>query len=335
MNSVATYVGLDYHTQSVQVCVMDAAGRTLGNRLCRNDATVIRAFAESFGRVHGAAIEACSGAADLGEERIQRCGWDVSLAHPGYVAAMKNSPDKHDTGDAHLIADLRRLGYLPRVWLAPRAIRELRSLVRYRQQLVDERRSTKLRIGALLRERRLTHPGPDNRWTRGWLTWLQHTADLGPHGSWIRDRHLAALRRLNDEIRAVEERLDEATRDDPVVARLRAEPGIGDVTAWVLRSEIGRFDRFRSGKQLARFCGLTPCNASSGQRQADAGLIRASSPQLRATLIELGQRLRRCEPRYQAMSVRMKAAGKPGSMIAAAVANRYMRKLFHRMRDAA
>lgn len=334
VDNVAVYVGLDYHTSSVQVCVMDAAGKTLGNRACPNRVEAIGEFAEQFGRVCGAAVEACSGSADLAEELVQRCGWEVSLAHPGYVAAMKQSPDKHDKGDAHVVADLQRLGYLPKVWLAPRAIRELRSLVRYRQQLVNERRNAKLRLTALLRERRLT-TDTGRRWTKAWLTWLEHTADLGEHGNWIRDRHLASLRRLNQEIREAEERLDQATREDPLVAKLLEEPGIGDVTAWTLRAEVGRFDRFRTGKQLARFCGLTPCNASSGQRQADAGLIRASNPQLRATLIELGHRLRRCVPQYQAMSRRMAQAGKPGSLITAAVANRYIRKLFHRMKRAA
>ena len=43
-----------------------------------------------------------------------------------------------------------------------------------------------------------------------------------------------------------------------------------------LRAEIGRFDRFDTGKQLSRFCGVTPRNASSGNRQADAGLIKAA-----------------------------------------------------------
>jgi transposase len=317
----------------VQVCVLDPAGKILGNRACANEVQAIRAFAEQFGPVRAAAVEACSGSADLAEELALRCGWEVSLAHPGYVAAMKQSPDKHDKGDAHIVADLQRLGYVPKVWLAPRPVRELRSLVRYRQQLVDERRSTKLRLTALVRERRLTTAAP--RWTRAWLLWLEYRADLGEQGNWIRDCHLASLRRLNREIRAVDRRLELATRDDPVVAHLLQQPGIGEVTAWVLRAEIGRFDRFRTGKQLARFCGLTPCNASSGARQADAGLIRACNPQLRATLIELGHRLRRCTPQYQAMSQRMKQAGKPGSVVAAAVANRYVRRLFYEMRRTA
>ena len=329
---VPVFVGLDYHTSSVQVCVLDQSGKTLGNRACVNEAEAIRGFAEKFGLVRSVAVEACSGAADLAEELVQECGWNVSLAHPGYVAAMKQSPDKHDKGDAEVVADLCRLGYLPRVWLAPRCVRELRSLVRYRQQLVDERRNTKLRITALLRERRLM--GTANRWTKRWMQWFEST-ELGEHGNWIRQRHLANLQRLSTEIREVENRLEAATRDDPVVNRLLEQPGLGPVTAWVLRAEIGRFDRFGNGKKLARFCGLSPCNASSGKRQSDSGLIRASNPQLRATLIELGQRLRRCDPTYRAMSQRMKLAGKPGSVITAAVANRYMRRLFHRMNTAA
>ena len=76
------------------------------------------------------------------------------------------------------------------------------------------------------------------------------------------------------------------------------------MTAWTLRAEVGRFDRFRSGKQLARFCGLSPKNASSGQRQADAGLIRAADPQLRTVLIEAAHRLARLDPRWWALAGR-------------------------------
>ena len=65
-----------------------------------------------------AAIEACCGAANLADELIHRCQWSVDLAHAGYVARMKQSPDKTDYSDARLLADLERVGYLPRVWLA-------------------------------------------------------------------------------------------------------------------------------------------------------------------------------------------------------------------------
>ena len=77
------------------------------------------------------------------------------------------------------------------------------------------------------------------------------------------NRHLAKLNRLAFEIAEVEARLEQVTAEDPVVAQLVALRGIGNTTAWALRAEIGRFDRFRSGKQLARYCGLSPRNASN------------------------------------------------------------------------
>jgi len=51
--------------------------------------------------------------------------WHVELAHAGYVARMKQTPDKSDWTDAKLLADLTRAGYIPRVWLAPQYIRNV------------------------------------------------------------------------------------------------------------------------------------------------------------------------------------------------------------------
>jgi transposase len=116
-----------------------------------------------------------------------------------------------------------------------------------------------------------------------------------------------------------------------LVAALLGEPGIGPITAWVLRAEIGRFDRFRTGKQLSRFCGLSPRNASSGNRQADAGLIRAGNRNVRMVLIEAAHRLRRYHRRWKTFGERLSREGKPASVIVAAVANRWVRGLFHRM----
>lgn len=335
MASVRVFVGLDYHQEFVQVCVMDGQGRQLGNRECANDWQVISSYVACFGNRVQAAIESCAGAADLCDELLTRAGWSVDLAHPGFVARMKQNPDKTDFQDAHLLADLERVGYLPRVWLAPQPVRELRQLVRYRQQLVQQRRSTKLRMRALLREQRCAAPPEVNAWTCAWKTWLEKEADLSVQGRWVMSKHVQELDRLAQAIQEVEKRLAEATADDPEVARLQELRGIGPVTAWTLRAEIGRFDRFRSGKQLSRFCGLSPRNASSGSRQADAGLIRAANPQLRAVLIEAAHRLARLDEKWRALALRLRSAGKPGSVAAAAVANRWVRWVFHQMQPTA
>ncbi len=328
MENIPVYVGLDYHKDSVQICVMNQQGKVLSNRPCSNDWKAIQLAAERQGRVKRVAIESCSGAANLADELVQKAHWSVSLAHPGYVNRMKQNPDKTDFSDARMLADLERVGYLPRVWLAPEEIRELRLLVRYRQQQANLRRSIKQRIGAVLREQRIK-PIPMTRWCKTWLQWLVGTRELSEQGRWVVDRHLARLKGTVEEIVVVEKRLEECTRNDSLVERLMSQRGIGPVTAWVMRAEIGRFDRFRSGKQLSRFCGLSPRNASSGERQADAGLIKAANTYLRTTLIEAAHRLARHDPEWNIRANKMRARGKPGSVVAAAVANRWIRRLFH------
>jgi transposase len=333
MFTVPVFVGLDYHQQSVQVCVLDRQGKVLANRSVANDVEAITQVVPGECRVF-AAIEACSGSAELAEELIQ-LGWSAHLAHPGYVARIKQNPDKTDFADARLLADLERVGYLPKVWLAPHAVRELRRVVRYRQQLANERRNGKLRIRALLREQRIAAPAECNPWTIAWLRWLQERAELSEQSRWLVTQHLRRLRELSVSIKQVEKRLEQMTAKDPIVEALLKLKGVGLITAVTLRAEIGRFDRFRTGKQLARFCGLSPRNASSGQRQADAGLIKAGNPQLRATLIETAHRLKRYDPHWRGLAQQLRERGKAASLVTAAIANRWVRSIFHLLQPVA
>jgi len=329
-SSQKLFVGLDYHDQSVQVCVLDEVGRTLRNKSVGNDWQQVAACVPAGARVF-AAIEACTGAAHLADQLVERAGFCVSLAHPGIVSRMKQNRDKSDCTDAWVLGDLERVGYLPRVWLAPPELRELRRLVRYRHQKVAERRSVKLRIRALLRDQRIKLDVDATAWTKKWLESLQQVAGLGADSQWILQQHLTDLERLEQDIRQVERRLEERVANDVIVTKLRQEKGIGLITAATMRAEIGRFDRFRSGKQLAHFCGLSPRNHSSGQRQADAGVSKTGNPELRALLVEAAQRLIRFDERWMKLAIKMRSQGKHSCVIVAAVANRYMRRLFHEL----
>ena len=136
MGVLARFVGLDYHQESIQVCVLDEQGKRLVNRSVENQsAAVIKTVLDTVAPddkdidlIVKVSIESCSGAAHLADELICRTGWSITLAHPGIVNRMKQNPDKSDKTDAFVLADLVRLGYLPKVWLAPEEIRQLRGL---------------------------------------------------------------------------------------------------------------------------------------------------------------------------------------------------------------
>jgi transposase len=327
MSKIPVFVGLDYHQSAVQVCVLSATGEQLCNRSTENDVGAIRRLVERYGPPERVAIESCCGAADLADQLNAQAGWPVSLCHPGVVSRMKMNPDKHDCGDAYVVADLVRLNYLPRVWLPPEWIRQLRQTVRYRQQLVAERKRHKQQVSALVRQQRLGSCEATT-WTKKWLQWLR--ALPWPRLSRVVvEGHLRQVESLNVEIRGVEETLKQELEQDGVARWLQTQTGIGLVTAATLRAEIGDVTRFRTGKQLARFCGLSPRNASSGVRQADAGLIRACNPELKRVLIEAAHRLVHRDPHWTKLAIRLKKAGKPTCVAIGAVANRWVRQLFH------
>lgn len=337
MDHSSMYVGLDYHLNSVQVCVIDAQGKQHLNKRTDNSWAAIADTVHhcvGFDTPICAAIESTPGAADLAEELVKHAQWSTHLAHARYVAKLKQSPDKTDFSDARLLADLTRVGYLPRVWLPPLWVRELRQLVNHRQQLADRSRSIKQRTGAILREHRVTLEHKGSRWTLGWQACLTRALHQLPDASaWMIREHLEELAYLKKRIKAAEDRLRETIAHDVLTQRLLDEPGVGLVTAVALRAAVGRFDRFANGKSLSRYCGLSPRNASSGNRQADAGLINEANRKLRAVLIELAWRLMRCVPRWKAMALHLRSRGKASCVVAAAVANRWVRQLHHQYKE--
>ena len=334
MTNVPVFVGLDYHQDSVQVCVLDAQGKVLSNRRAANDWRDVQRLVRPLGVVQRVGIEACCGAADFAQELVERAGWNVSLAHPAYVAKIKSSPDKSDFSDGRLLADLSRVGYLPRVWLAPAKIRELRQLVNHRQRLVDHRRALKLRVGALLREQRvkIDPKWTGSRWSKAWVARVRDNAGFSEHVRWIAGQLLEEIEHVGRQVLMTEARLRQASRGDAVIDRLMKQEGIGEVTAWVLRAIVGDFGRFKTGKQLARYCGMSPCNRSSGKKQADAGLIDGCNKLLRRTIVQASHRLINTRPRWRALADSMRRRGKQANVIVAAVGNRWLRKLHHAMK---
>ncbi len=330
MTIVQTHVGLDYHQMTIRVAIMDVDGVELFNRNCPNDVEAVGEAILQYGFPRGVAIEACSGAANFAHQLRHQYGFDVRLAHPGYVSRLKQSPDKSDHDDALLLADLLRVDYLPEVWLAPVEILQLRRLVRYRTSLAKERKNIKLQIRSLLREERA--PKPDaNPWTKAWKEWVRDEAPLGEQARWVMSQLLHKLETSCEEVAAVERRMEEVTKNDATTQALLKQKGMGLVTAVTFRAEIGDFERFRSGKQLARFCSVTPLNASSGKRQADAGLVRQGNPELRRVVIQAAHRLTRYEDKWKDLKYRLIKKGKPSSVAVAAVANRWIRWLYHQM----
>ena len=83
-------------------------------------------------------------------DTLAAAGAEVHLAHPLGVKAFTYRRVKNDERDAGDLADLLRMGRLAEAWIAPREVRELRELTRYRHKLVRLRTSCKDQVHAVL-----------------------------------------------------------------------------------------------------------------------------------------------------------------------------------------
>ena len=329
-------VGIDYHQNFCRVCGMDSSGKVLFDGNCESTAAYVDKFVRwHFGekiQVHlEAGIEACGGAAKFAED-LRQLGWQVDLAHAATVARLGKHLDKTDKQDAHVLADLLRVGYLPHVYLAPERQRQLRSLVRYRMELAKRQKQTRMRIRGLMRESHLKLSTDKTAWTKGWLGELRSRIDeLGSERTWICEQYLTELAELKKQLLEGKKRLERAVAEAPGSEQLLAQKGVGLITAAILLAEIGDFHRFRSGKQLCRYCGMAPVNMSSGDRDYQRGIGKECNGDLRRMLIEASHRLSRYVPRWKAMKDRLIRNGKKRAVATVAVANRWLRRLHFEM----
>ena len=149
---------------------------------------------------------------------------------------------------------------LPKAWLAPPAVRELRELVRYRAKLVALRSGLKAQVHAVLAKEGVRVPMSDLFGVAG--SRLLDQLQLGrAYGL-----RVASLRSLitayDQEIAMLGREISTALAGDVGYLALQAIPGAGPVLAAVFVAEIGDIHRFAGAPQLCSWAGLTPTTVS-------------------------------------------------------------------------
>ena len=234
---------------------------------------------------------------------LHEAGPRVSLVNPALVRAFGQSQlkcTKTDKADAILIARFCAM-HQPPLWSPPApAVRELQALVR--------------RVEALEEMRQME----ENRLESG-VSCQVVRASLLDHIAYLQSQIEATRRQIEQHIEAHPE-LKEQSR------LLCSIPGIGQVTAAVLLSEIGDVSHFQSARQVAAFAGLVPKIRESGSSvRGKPRLSKVGSPRLRKCLYFPAMTALRWNPLIKALGLRLSAQGKPKMLILGAA----MRKLLH------
>jgi transposase len=202
-------VALDVHRNQITYKALDReTGELSRGRIAPAARAELRAWLGQFAGCEVAfALEGTTGWRFVVEE-IERAGHRAHLADPAETAARRGRKRRAKTDNADCDLQLRLLlaGELPESWIPPAHILELRTLVRLRMTLIDQRSAWQQRIHAQLfhqgvpgglrlrteagerRCGRRSFPRPDGSWsrsgcacsTRSISSWRRSTASCAP-----------------------------------------------------------------------------------------------------------------------------------------------------------
>jgi len=277
-----------------------------------------------------AALEATTGWLFVADE-LERAGAGVHLAEPAETRARRGPKRraKTDRADARHLRELLAEGRLPEAWRPPAHIQELRTRVRLRKTLVDERTRWLQRIHATLFHHGLPAPG----------ALLSHPARARLAGLELppaaRERIAVALalaEALDAQLAPLEAELRAFARRQPGCRALMREHGIGPLLAPTILAEYGDVRRFGASRRALRHTGLDITVAESAGRRAPGKLSRQGPQLLRWALCEAAKRAAHPSapdhPYYAAVRERSNAGRATLS-----VARRLARRCYHRLSE--
>jgi len=277
------YVGIDLHKRFLVAAVEDERGRPRKpHRFECQDTEGIRSFFESLGRFQ-AVIEASSSYRWL-YEMLEPLG-TITLAHPLRLRAIVSGRAKTDKLDAALLAKLLRGGLIPASYVPPRSYHELREITRARARLSRRKVEARNEIHALLTRANLHVPFV-NAFCKGGRRWIAQ-AELGSAGNFVRDELLRRLEHFDQELELMDSRLAELAAQFPEVEAISDLHGIGPYSALLIVAEIGEPWRFRDGRLVGAYAGLTPRVSQSGDHAYYGHITHQGSPWLRWILVQV------------------------------------------------
>jgi len=227
---------------------------------------------------------------------VEPLGVELHLVHPWKTRAIASARIKHDKLDSRVLAELLRTGFLAEAWIAPRAVRERRQLLRYRVHTVQWATRAKNGIHAILNRNGIRSPlrSPFGAQGRQFLEGVELTRP----DRWEVDGQLARLDLLGGQLRELDGEIRKRTKAIPVAQALQEIPGIGPFIAWLLIAEIGDIRRFPTAKHLASYTGLVPSLYASGEHRWGGAITKQGSSVLRWGLVQAAHRAA-LSPRFQ------------------------------------
>ena len=224
---------------------------------------------------------------DYFTERRQLC----LVTSPISIPKARNQKVKNNRIDSNTLAHYLRSGELKAVRVPEGSYRELRHLIRSREQYADDRKKAKQRIKGLLLYTALHKviKDPEQNWSNRYIQEL---------------KELSCTEAVRQRLDMLLEDLDYARRKNCLVLKklrtfckehaeiqwhlsyLQSIPGVGFITAATVLANIGDPKNLKNVRELAGFLGLTPREHSTGDTISRGSITHLGNQIMRSLLVE-------------------------------------------------
>ncbi len=324
---------LDVHRRQITYKTLElGSGEVRRGRVSPATRESVREWLERFAGCDAEfALEGTTGWRFVVEE-IERAGHHAHLADPAETAAKRGRKRraKTDNADCDLQLKLLLAGELPGSWIPPAHILELRTRVRMRKTLVDQRTAWQQRLLA-----QLFHQGipaglkPRTRAGREALA----QAELSAAGRELVALALRMLDTIDRELVPLDQALRAFARRQPGCRALIAKLyGVGAITATAILAELGDARRFTSSDDAVRHSGLDVTVYQSDDKRAPGHLSHEGPELLRWALFEAAQSA--CRPSSPDHAYYLQVAERiDHNRACLSVARKLCRRAYHILRE--
>lgn len=265
------YCGIDLHTKTMYVCILDTQAKVLIHKNIPTQANAFLKLIQPYRDDLVVGVE-CMFAWYWLADLCAREGIEFVLGHALYMRCIHGGKAKNDKIDSEKIARILRGGDFPLAYTYPPELRPIRDLMRRRSYLVRIKSEIQGHI-ALTNyqynlpdfEKNIVHKG--NR-----VGLAEHFTDAGVRKNVETD--IAAMDALHEQIRQLEHYIvRHAKQFDPrMFYRLKTVPGIGEVLALTILYEVHDINRFPTVQTFCSYCRLVKCaKESAGKKMGTSG----------------------------------------------------------------
>jgi transposase len=227
------------------------------------------------------AIEACREAWHV-HDLLRSWGNDVVLVDTtrSRRLGIGQHGRKTDRIDAEVLALALERGGIPMAHVLSPHRRELRRWLSVRRALIESRANLVTTCRGLTREQGVVLPRCQA------ALFARRARQLANEALPVIEPLLMQLEAINPELLAVEVKLAELCKTEPVVELLTTAPGVGPTVAASFVSVIDDAKRFRSPHHVESYLGLVPTEESSGPKRRLGAISKKGNAYLRSLLVE-------------------------------------------------